>query len=283
MDREGEEISVTVEYPEDYYDTLNKVEGILVPNSSGGSVALTDIADIGYEDSPSAINRKNKQYLVTITGSFTDEVKTEKDKDAAKTAIDQEVVGKYLDATVTRAKNSEDESMVEEFTNLIIAIATAIFLLFVVMAAQFESIRLSLMVMTSIPFSLIGAFGLMVASGIKINMPSLLGFLMLVGTVTKSGILYVETASQYRLTMDKRTAVVQAGTNRFRSIFMTTLIAIVSIVPMAMGSGDSGEVMQGLSLVNVGGLTASTVLTLLLMPVYYSIMTGKKDKSLEPD
>ncbi|MEY8354775.1 efflux RND transporter permease subunit [Lachnospiraceae bacterium 54-53] len=283
MDMNGEEISVQVEYPEDYYDTLNKVEGILVPNSSGGSVALTDIADLGYEDSPSAINRKNKQYLDTITGSFTDEVKTEKDKAAVTKSIDEDIVGKYLDTTVTRARNSEDESMVEEFTNLIMAIATAIFLLFVVMAAQFESTKLSLMVMTAIPFSLIGAFGLMVAVGIKINMPSLLGFLMLVGTVTKSGILYVETASQYRMTMDKRTAVVQAGTNRFRSILMTTLIAIVSIVPMAMGGGDSGETMQGLSLVNVGGLTASTILTLLLLPVYYTIMTGKTDKHEDLD
>ncbi|MEY8356021.1 efflux RND transporter permease subunit [Lachnospiraceae bacterium 54-53] len=283
MDMNGEEISVEVEYPEDSYDTLNRIEGITVPNGSGGSVALTDIAGIGYEDSPSAINRKNKQYLVTVTGSFTDEIRTGKDKVLAKKSIDQEVVSKYLNSAVTRAKNSEDETMAEELTKLIVAIATAVFLLFVVMAAQFESLKLSLMVMTAIPFSLTGAFGLMVTVGIKINMPSLLGFLMLVGTVVKSGILYVETAGQYRLTMEKRSAVVQAGTSRFRSILMTTLIAIVSIIPMALGIGDDGETMQGLSLVNVGGLTASTVLTLLLLPVYYSIMTGKTDKSVEPD
>lgn len=283
MDRDGEEISVQLEYGENYYDTMNKVEGILLPNNSGGSVALTDLADIGYEDSPTAINRKNKQYLVTVTGSFTDEVKTEKEKDGVIKTIDHDIVNKYLDTTITRAQNSEDESMVEEFTNLLMAIVTAVFLLFVVMAAQFESAKMSLMVMTSIPFSLIGAFGLMVAANIKINMPSLLGFLMLVGTVVKSGILYVETANQYCETMDKPTAVVKAGTNRFRSILMTTLIAIVSIVPMAVGGGDNGETMQGLSLVNVGGLTASTVLTLLLLPVYYMIMSGKKKNKPELD
>ncbi|MGL6217831.1 MAG: efflux RND transporter permease subunit, partial [Lacrimispora sphenoides] len=75
----------------------------------------------------------------------------------------------------------------------------------------------------------------------------------------------------------------KAGVNRFRSISMTTLIAIVSIIPLALGIGDDGEIMQGLSLVNVGGLTASTVLTLLLLPVYYSIMTGKSDKIAEPE
>jgi multidrug efflux pump subunit AcrB len=283
LDVAGEELSVRVEYPKDSYDTLDKVHGILVPNAFGGTVALTDIADIDYEDSPSAINRKNKQYMATITGSFTEAVKSEKDKEALKKTIDQEIVNPNLDSTVTRAKNSEDEAMVEEFTNLAMAIGTAIFLLFVVMAAQFESPKLSLMVMTAIPFSLIGAFGLMVAVGIKINLPSLLGFLMLVGTVVKSGILYVETVGQYRLTMDKREAVIKAGVNRFRSISMTTLIAIVSIIPLALGIGDDGEIMQGLSLVNVGGLTASTVLTLLLLPVYYSIMTGKTDKSIEPE
>ena len=283
MDVDGEEISAQIEYPEDSYDSLNKVQGVLIPNASGGSVALTDIADIGYEDSPSAINRKNKQYLATITGSFTEEIKTEQAKEASTKEIDQNVVSKYLSSTVTRAKSSEDQYMIEEFTNLFMAIATAIFLLFVVLAAQFESPKLSLMVMTAIPFSLIGAFGLMVAADIKINMPSLLGFLMLVGTVVKSGILYVETVDQYQETMDKRTAVVQAGTNRFRSITMTTLIAIVSIIPMALGIGDNGELMQGLSLVNVGGITAATVLTLLLLPVYYMLMTGKKQKSGEAD
>lgn len=279
----GEEIAVRVEYPEDLYGTLNKVQGVLIPNMQGGSAALMDIADISYEDSPSTINRKNKQYLVTISGSFTEEVKSEKDKAGLKKTIDEDIVNPYLDETVTRSKNSDEESMMEEFTNLAMAIVTAIFLLFVVMAAQFESPKLSLMVMTAIPFSLIGAFGLMVAVGIKINMPSLLGFLMLVGTVVKSGILYVETVSQYRLTMDKREALIEAGVSRFRSISMTTLIAIVSIVPLALGLGDGGETMQGLSLVNVGGLTASTVLTLLLLPVYYSIMTGKSEKNIDPD
>ncbi|WP_235839111.1 efflux RND transporter permease subunit [Clostridium sp. Marseille-P2415] len=283
MEVAGEDVDVQVEYPEDTYDTLDKVEGIMIPNSSGGSVALTDIADIGYEDSPSAISRKNKQYLVTITGSFTDEVKTNKDKAAAIKEIDQKVVNKYLDTTVTRAKNSEDESMQEEFGNLLRAIAIAVFLIFVVMAAQFESPKFSMMVMTTIPFSLIGSFGFLAAAGVAISMPSLLGFLMLIGTVVNSGILYVDTVNQYRSSMDKRTALIEAGATRLRPILMTTLTTVVSMIPMAMAVGDSGETMQGLALVNVGGLTASTILSLLMLPVYYSLMSGKVDKSEMPD
>ncbi len=283
MDIDGREISVQVEYPKDSYDTLDKVKGIMIPNSSGGSVALTDIADIGYEDSPSAINRKNKQYQVTITGSFTDVIRTNKEKAAAIKDIDQKVVNNYLNSSVTRAKNSEDESMAEEFTSLLKAIATAVFLIFVVMAAQFESPKFSLMVMTTIPFSLIGSFGFLAAAGVAISMPSLLGFLMLVGTVVNAGILYVDTVNQYRSSMDKRTAMIEAGATRLRPILMTTLTTVVSMIPLALGIGSNSETMQGLALVNVGGLTASTLLSLLMLPVYYSIMSGKIDKSVLPD
>ena len=163
------------------------------------------------------------------------------------------------------------------------AIAVATFLVFVVMAAQFESFKFSIMVMTTIPFSLIGSFGLLALAGVSINMPSLLGFLMLIGTVVNSGILYVDTVNQYRSEMDKRRALIEAGATRLRPILMTTLTTIVSMVPMAIGYGDNGELMQGLALVNVGGLTASTILSLLMLPVYYSLMSGKMDKTPMPD
>lgn len=283
MDMEDQEFTIRVEYPKDSYDTLNKVEGIMIPNSSGGSVSITDIADIGYEDSPSAINRKNKQYLVTITGSFTDVIKTNKEKAAAVKDIDQKIVNNYLNSSVSRAKNSEDESMAEEFTSLLKAIATAIFLIFVVMAAQFESPKFSLMVMTTIPFSLIGSFGFLAAAGVAISMPTLLGFLMLIGTVVNAGILYVDTVNQYRSTMDKRTAIIEAGATRLRPILMTTLTTVVSMIPLALGIGNNSETMQGLALVNVGGLTASTILSLLMLPIYYSLMSGKVDKRPLPD
>lgn len=275
MDVDGNNVDVKVEYPDGEYDTLDKVKGITIPTQTGGSVALTDIADIVYADSPAGITRKNKQYQVTITGSFTDEVSTKEQQAAVLKDINEQVVSKYLNGTVTRAQNSIDESMYEEFGSLFKAIAIAIFLVFVVMAAQFESPKFSLMVMTTIPFSLIGAFGLLFLADASISMASLLGFLMLFGTVVNSGILYVDTADQYRAEMDRDTALVEAGATRLRPILMTTLTTVVSMIPMAMAYGDSGETMQGLALVNVGGLVASTVLSLLMLPIYYTLMNRK--------
>src|SRR5699024_11917209 len=133
----------------------------------------------------------------------------------------------------------------------------AVFLIFVVMAAQFESPKFSLMVMTTIPFSLIGSFGLLYLADSAISMMSLVGFLMLIGTVVNSGILYVETVNQYREEMDLDTALVEAGATRMKPIFMTTSTTILSMIPMAFAWGNSGSMTQGLALVDIGGLTAS--------------------------
>lgn len=270
----GEEISVMVEYPRDEYDTIDKLQGIVLTTNSGSSVALTDVADIGFKDSPTSITRTDKQYQVTISGDvLTDDPR---EQDAIEKALYTEVVAKYLTPTISRAVNSMDTAMIEEFTALFGAIATAVFLVFVVMAAQFESPKFSLMVMTTIPFSLIGSFGLLYVADATINMASLLGFLMLTGTVVNNGILYVDTVNQYRQNMDMETALIEAGATRLRPILMTTLTTIVAMIPLALAYGDSGESMQGLALVDVGGLIASTVLALLMLPVYYAVMSRKK-------
>lgn len=274
LDVNGEEISVQVEYPSEQYDTIDELQGIVLTNNAGGSVALTDVADIKFKDSPTSITRKDKQYQVTITGDvMTDDPR---EQDAIEKTLYDEVVTKYMTPTVSRAVNSMDTAMMEEFGNLFGAIATAVFLVFVVMAAQFESPKFSLMVMTTIPFSLIGSFGLLYLADVSISMTSLLGFLMLSGTVVNNGILYVDTVNQYRQSMDMETALIEAGATRLRPILMTTLTTIVAMIPMAFAYGDSGKSMQGLALVDVGGLIASTVLALLMLPVYYSIMNRKK-------
>lgn len=276
IDVDGDEISVQVEYPDDQYDTIDKLQGIVLTNNAGGSVALTDVANIIFKDSPTTIVRRNKQYQVTITGDLLTE--DEREQDAIENKLYQEIVSKYMSQSVTRAVNSRDEAMMEEFSNLGGAIAVAVFLVFVVMAAQFESPKFSLMVMTTIPFSLIGSFGLLYLADSPISMASLLGFLMLAGTVVNNGILYVDTVNQYRQEMDLHTALIEAGATRLRPMLMTTLTTIVAMIPMALAYGDSGESMQGLALVDVGGLMASTVLALLMLPSYYLMMSGKRKK-----
>ncbi len=276
LEVDGEEISVKVEYPADEYDTIDKLQGIVLTNNVGGSVALTDVADIWFKDTPANILRIDREYQVTISGDLMTDDKRLQDKVEAQ--LYDEVVAKHLTPSIHRAESTMDEMMMEEFGNLGGAIAVAVFLVFVVMAAQFESPKFSLMVMTTIPFALIGSFSLLYVTDVPISMASLLGFLMLVGTAVNNGILYVDTANQYRQSMDVNTALIEAGATRMRPILMTTLTTIVAMIPMAMAYGDSGKSLQGLALVDVGGLVASTVLSLLMLPGYYLLMSGRKRK-----
>lgn len=280
LDVDGNEISVMVEYPKDEYETLDQVKGIVIPTATGASVALTDIGEVSFQDSPLSITRSDKQYQVTVTGDYTELVNTEERKavEEIERMLMSEVVTPALKADISIARNAMDESMFEELGALLEAVLIAAFLVFVVMAAQFESVKFSVMVMTTIPFSLIGSFGLLFLTDVSISMPSMLGFLMLVGTVVNNGILYVDTVNQYRSEMDLPTALVEAGATRLRPILMTTLTTIVAMIPMCMAFGDAGEMMQGLALVDVGGLVASTVLALLMLPAYYSVMSGRKKK-----
>lgn len=274
----GNEISVMVEYPKGEYSTLEQVKGIVIPTATGASVALSDIAEVVFQDSPLSITRSDKQYQVIVSADYTDMVKTNdrKDVERVRSLLMEEVVNPSMTPDITIAQSAVDESMIEELGALFQAVLIATFLVFVVMAAQFESPKFSLMVMTTIPFSLIGSFSLLFLADVTISMPSMLGFLMLVGTVVNNGILYVDTVNQYRQEMDMNTALIEAGTTRLRPILMTTLTTIVAMIPMCLAYGDAGEMMQGLALVDVGGLVASTVLALLMLPAYYSVMSYKK-------
>lgn len=277
LDIDGESVTVKVEYPEGSYETLNQIKGIVLAAGNGSSVLLTDVAQVGFHDSPASIRREKKQYKVTISAEYTENATA-----MSQMTLNQEVVEPNLTDTVSTGLNSMDQSMNEEFSAIFGAIATAVFLIFVVMAMQFESLKFSLMVMVTIPFSLIGAFGMLWLADSAISMISLVGFLMLVGTVVNAGILYVDTVNQYRDTMDRDTALIEAGATRMRPILMTTLTTILAMIPMAFGWGSSGEMTKGLALVNMGGLAASTILSLLMLPVFYCIISKTpKERHIE--
>ena len=269
---DGKEISVMLEYPEDEYRTIDQLKGIILNTSSGGYVALTDVAEIYFKDSPSSISKSDKAYKITITADYTGA--------NVKSLIDSEVISPNLTGTITTGVNSMDRMMQEEFSSLYLAIAIAVFMIFVVMSAQFESPKFSFMVMTTIPFSLIGSFGLLKLTGVTISMTSLLGFLILIGTVVNNGILYVDTVNQYRMTMDLKTALIEAGATRLRPILMTSLTTILSMIPMALAIGSSGSTTQGLAIVNIGGLTAGIAVALFMLPVYYAVMNGKRERKV---
>lgn len=273
MSVDGTDMSVMVEFPEDEYDTINKVEDIMLTSGSGNQVYLKDIAEVSFEDSPASIARSDKHYKVEISCSFTDLADKSTRMDLRRSYIDS-----ILNDDVEEQQSAQAEMMADEFKSLGTAIAVAVFLVFVVMAMQFESARFSFMVMATIPFAMIGALGFLWLFNLEISMTSLMGFLILVGTAVNNGILYVDTVDQKRQEMGLDEALIEAGVIRLRPILMTTLTTIIGMLPMAIGLGDSAELMQGLAMVDVGGLITSTVMALLVLPVLYYYVNGNRDR-----
>ena len=270
---DGREYDVTVEYPPDRYESITDLEGLNFPTATGHMVSVMDLIDIEYSNAPQTIMKMNNQYLATISGQPVSGMKSS--ANAEILALVEEL---DFPQSVTISGGFSTESMNEEFSAMIGAIFAAVFLVFMVMAMQFESVRFSLIVMMCIPFSLIGAFGLLAITGVSLSIVSLMGLLMLVGIVINNGILFIDTTNQLRKSMDARTALVYAGKMRMRPILMTTLTTVLSMVPMAMGIGSGSEIMQGMAVIIIGGLVASTVLTLILLPTFY-LLVNKKDPS----
>ncbi len=273
----GQEYSVFVEYPADEYDNISDLSGLVLTAPSGQQVPLLDIASIEYSNAPQEIAKQDGRYNITITGQTSSAAEF-----TAEAEIMAEVEKLDFPLGIEIAQNARQEAMAEEFTALGGAILTSVFLVFMVMAMQFESPRFSIMVMLCMPFCLIGSFACLLLANATVSMPTLIGFLMLVGTAVNSGILLVDTIGIYRETMDMETAIVEAGKSRLRPILMTTFTTVLSMIPMGIGFGDNGEIMQGLALVIIGGLITNTVLTLVILPTIYTIITPDPNKPKKP-
>ena len=271
--REGSEYEVRLEYPEGAYDDMNSLMNLNILSPAGITVPLRDIAQIVYEEAQEQIYKENGQYQISLTATTTSDQYYE-----AQAAIDEIVENTVFPDTVSPASSAMTAMMMEEFNTLIKAILTAVFLVFLVMAMQFESPRFSFMVMMCVPFALIGSFMFLFVADSTISMVSLMGFLMLMGIVVNNGILYVDSTNQLKAEMSVEDALIETGAIRLRPILMTSLTTILSMIPMGLALGTNGEMMQGMALVIIGGLLVSTVLTLVLIPTIYLIIDKESRK-----
>ena len=269
----GTEYKVKLEYPEGLYDNLNDLMNVEMSTPYGYSVPIHEIAEIQYEEAQSTLVKANGQYQVSLTAALQSEKKFD-----AQTAIDELVKNTEFPENVQPVDNAMNEMMMEELGAIGKAILIAVFLVFLVMAMQFESPRFSFMVMMCIPFAIIGSFSFLWLAQATISMVSMMGFLMLMGIVVNNGILYVDSANQLREEMSVEDALIETGAIRLRPILMTSLTTILAMIPMGIGFGTNAEMMQGMALVIIGGMIASTLLTLILLPTIYLIIDKREGK-----
>lgn len=248
------------------------MQQILIPTAMGDTVPVGQIARIEFGNAPTRIDRTNQERYITINVSIDD-------ADLAK--VSSEVMS-FVNAYPFPDGYSYDdgglyEQMVEAFGDLFLALLVAILLVFMVLASQFESLTQPFIIMIAIPFAITGTFIALFLTGKTLSITSFLGLIMLVGIVVNNSILLIEFIKLEEKNMPLEEALVKAGLHRLRPILMTTITTVVGMIPLSLGMGDGGEILSPLGISIIGGLIGATLVTLILVPVLYSLMDdGKK-------
>lgn len=264
----GEEYDVTVAGDEDVATSLDALRSMQIPTMTGGTVPLSMVADVYTELSPQSIARKNQKETVTITGESESG-----DSNAIKAAVD-DIVAKYeLPDGVEVGEGDTAASQIAETTGtLMLALAVAIMLVYFILATQFNSFSLPIAIMLILPIGLLGSMILLWPTGNHVSMVALLGVIILAGTVVNSSIVLIDYTLQRRQRgEDKNTAILNACPRRVRPVLMTAMTTILGLVPMVCSSGEGSEMMKPMGVVMMTGMVISTIATLFITPVYYSL------------
>lgn len=235
-------------------------------------VRLGDIAKLEETVSLNTIHRDQQRRYITVSADVADGCNVTKVTTAAQTAI-AEV---DLPQGITASFQGENEAIMDAIEQLLLMLLLGIVLVYLVMVAQFQSLRSPLIVMFTIPLAFTGGFLALLLAGIEVSVVSLVGFVMLVGVIVNNGIVLVDYINQLRLEgMGRREAIIEAGVTRLRPILMTSLTTILGLVVMAFGKDVGTALMQPVALVCIGGLLYATLMTLLVVPCMYDILSRR--------
>ena len=264
---DGEEYDMKVMYAPEHRTSLNDIENILIYNAEGKGVRVKDVGKVVERFTPPTIERKDRERIITVS-TVVDGVPMSTIVDSANVIIDRMEIPAGVN--IQLAGSYEDQQ--ESFTDLLTLAVLIIVLVYIVMAAQFESYTYPGIIMTSLLFAFSGVFIILYLTGHTLNVMSMIGAIMLIGIVVKNGIVLIDYISLNRERgMSIRRAVVLGGKSRLRPVVMTTLTTILGMVPMAFGTGQGSEMWRPMGTAVIGGLTLSTILTLLFVPTLYCI------------
>ena len=268
---DGEEYDIKVMYDPGSRQSIEDIRNILIYNAAGQSVRLRDVGEVVERFSPPTIERKDRERIITVStvvqGAPMSEVVAKANEAIDKMDLPQGV-------SVSIAGSFEDQQ--DSFSDLLILAVLIIILVYIVMAAQFESYTYPGIIMTSLLFAFSGVFIILWLTGHTLNVMSMIGAIMLIGIVVKNGIVLIDYITLNRERgLSVRRAVIDAGRSRLRPVVMTTLTTILGMVPMAVGTGQGAEMWRPMGTAVIGGLTFSTILTLLFVPVLYCVFARK--------
>jgi len=263
---DGEEYDIVVRNAVKNRTEIEDIKNIMIYNSKGKGVRMSEVGDVTEGFAPPSIDHLDRERVVKVTGfvykralgDIASDVKAEMKKVTLPPLIDVQVSGSVQE---------QQESFADMFTLLLLVVL----LVYIVMAAQFESFRDPFIIMFSLPFAFTGVFLALWLTGTSLSLIALIGAVMLVGIVVKNGIVlidYINLNKERGATVRK--SVISGGKSRLRPVLMTTLTTILGMIPMAMGMGEGSEIWQPMGISIIGGLTISTLLTLIVIPTIYT-------------
>lgn len=264
---DGEEYDIKVLYEPDKRTSIEDIENILIYNSAGKAVRIRDIGTVVERFTPPTIERKDRERIITVKTTVQDVPMSEI---VAKSMAEIDRMEIPQGVSIDLSGSYEDQQ--DSFRDLLMLALLIVILVYIVMAAQFESYTYPAIIMTSLLFAFSGVFIILFLTGHSLNVMSMIGAIMLIGIVVKNGIVLIDYITLNRERgLSIRQAVILGGKSRLRPVVMTTLTTILGMVPMAIGTGQGAEMWRPMGTAVIGGLTFSTVLTLLFVPVLYCI------------
>lgn len=265
---EGEEINVVIKGDEMYRQSLHSLGLMQISSPSGSTVPLSQVADIELSKGPVSIQREDQARVVTVScETFGRDVQS-------VTADINSLIGEYdVPQGYLISFGGETELIEDAFKDLSLVLILAIILVYMILAAQFESLIQPLAIMFTVPLALSGGFLGLFATRVNLSVPAIIGFIVLVGIVVNNAIVLVDYINKRRATGESRTeAILNAGPIRLRPILMTAMTTILGLFPLSLGLGEGSEMQKPLAVVVIGGLLLSTVLTLVYVPVIYTVI-----------
>jgi HAE1 family hydrophobic/amphiphilic exporter-1 len=267
---DGEEYSIVVAYAPQYRQSIQDIENILIYNTQGQAVRVKDLGKVVERFTPPTIERKNRQRIITVSSTVSGTT-----LDKAVASLNKEISQIDIPSDVSTKIAGSFKDQQESFADLGLLFLIIILLVFVVMASQFESVTYPFIIMFSVPFGISGVILALWISGTTFNVMTFVGVIMLVGIVVKNGIVMVDYIN---LNRERGSGIIRAvvtgGESRLRPVLMTSLTAILGMLPLAISHGQGSEMWKPMAVTVIGGLTVSTMLTLIVVPVMYTLFAA---------
>lgn len=264
---DGDEYDIKVMYDPEHRQSIEDIENILLFNAHGKGVRLKEVGTVVERFNPPTIERKDRERIITVSTVVQDRPMSDIIADA-QPLIDKMEVPSGVSINLSGSYEDQQDS----FRDLAMLAVLIIILVYIVMASQFESFTYPGIIMTSIMFAFSGVVLILWITGTNLNVMSMIGGIMLIGIVVKNGIVLIDYITLNRERgMSITKSVLHAGKSRMRPVLMTSLTTILGMVPMAVGTGEGAEMWRPMGVAVIGGLTFSTILTLLFVPTLYTI------------